>query len=47
MVICPTLPYLDEKHHTPWLLKLGNKLFQAVCSDDGLPLGFVGEEAVD
>lgn len=39
--------YLNEQHHPPWLLELGNKLFQAVCSNNGLALGFVGEEAVD
>jgi hypothetical protein len=39
--------YLDEQHHPPWLLELGNKLFQAVCANNGLALGLVGEEAVD
>jgi hypothetical protein len=43
----PCEAYLNKQHHAPRLLKLGNELFQAVCTNNGLALSFVCEEAVD
>lgn len=37
----------DEQHHAAWLLELGDKLLDAVGTDDALALGLISKEAVD
>ena len=45
--VIDSLTGLDEHHHSPWLLEFGDKLLDAVGTDDGLALGLVFQKAID